>query len=226
MVRLAMRELWISFRLFAVLAAFVAVAALVALLPAPLPATMARLAIGLGVATCLTAGVAAWSMAGERVAGKAAWLVTRSLPRGTLLLGWFAALAGSSLLGLAATGGLGWLAVSTVASRLAPSGYLSALAGIGGMLLAAIAVGLLAGTRMPPVPAAAMAIVVIGAAIAATWVLPDDPSLLPGGAFAVLSGLQEPGMVTGPGLRAAGMSLAVAASALVAARLLLERAEL
>jgi hypothetical protein len=42
----------------------------------------------------------------------------------------------------------------------------------------------------------------------------------------VLARLEEPGTAIGPGLRAAGIGLAVTAAALVAARLLLERAEL
>lgn len=226
MARLALRELWISFRLFGVLAGFVAVAALVALLPAALPATLERLALGLGAATCLTAGVAAWSMAEERQTGRAGWLVTRSLPRGTLLVGWFVAIAGTGLASLAAAGILGWLAASNVAVRLAPAGYLSALAGVGAALMAAIALGLLAGTVLRVVPAALIAVVLLGAAIAVAWSMANDPSIIPGGAYAVLASLEEPGTAIGSGLRAAGIGLAVTAAALVAGRLLLERAEL
>jgi hypothetical protein len=226
MARLALRELWISFRLFAVLAGFVAVAALVALLPAPLPVTLERLALGLGAATCLTAGVAAWSMAEERQTGRAGWLVTRSLPRGTLLVGWFVAVAATSLLSLVAAAILGWLAASNVALRLAAAGYISAVAGVGATLLAAVALGLLAGTLMRVVPAALLVVVLLGAAIAVAWLMANDPSMIPGGAYAVLARLEEPGTAIGPGLRAAGIGLAVTAAALVAARLLLERAEL
>ena len=159
MARLALRELWISFRLFAVLAGFVAVAALVALLPAPLPVTLERLALGLGAATGLTAGVAALSMAEERRTGRAGWLVTRSLPRGTPLVGWFAAVAATGLLGLVAAAILGWLAASNVAVRLAAAGYISAVAGVGATLLAAVALGLLAGTVMRVVPAVLLVVV-------------------------------------------------------------------
>ena len=224
--RLALRELWISFRLFAVLAGFVAVGAIVALLPEPVHVTMERLALGLGVVTCLTAAVAAWSMAEERRAGRAGWLVTRSLQRGTLLAGWFAAIATLGLLGLVAAGTLGWLAASSVALRLAPAGYLALLAGIGAALLAAIASGLATGSVLRAAPAAMLAASVVAAVIAVAWLVAPDPTVVPGGAYVALARLSEPGTAIGPGLRAAGIGLACAAGLLVLARLALERAEL
>jgi ABC-type transport system involved in multi-copper enzyme maturation permease subunit len=226
MARLALRELWISFRVFGVLAGFVGVGALVALLPAPMPATLLRLALGLGVATCLAAAVAAWSMAEERRAGRAAWLVTRSLPRGTLLAGWFVALATIGLLALLVAGLLGWLAVSSVALRLAPGAYAALIGGVGASLLAAIAGGLLAGAVLRPAPAALLAGGVVAGFIALGWLPASSGALLPGGAFAALAALVEPGTMIGPGLRAAGIGLALTAALLVLARLVLDRAEL
>ena len=44
--RLALRELWISFRLLALLAVYVGAGAFVALLPAPMATVLVRLAIG------------------------------------------------------------------------------------------------------------------------------------------------------------------------------------
>lgn len=226
MARLAMRELWISFRLFAIIATFIAAGALVVFLPTPLPRTMGTLAVALGVATAVTAAVSAWSMAEERQAGRAGWLVTRSLSRGTLLAGWFVAVGGIGLVALAAAGVLGWLAASAVTLRLEPAGYISLLGGVAGALLAAVAIGLTAGIVAGPRRAALLALLVCVAAGVAAWVLPGDASRLPGGAFGALGALSEPGTAIGPGLRAAGIGLACAAGVLVLARLLLDRAEL
>ena len=87
---------------------------------------MARLAAGLGLAIAVAAAVAAWSLAEERVAGRAGWLVTRSVPRATLPRA-----AGSSpsscvpAIGLAVGALLGWLTIPgarpTVSTRSSTS---------------------------------------------------------------------------------------------------------
>jgi hypothetical protein len=65
--RLAVRELWITFRMLALLAAYVGVGAAVALLPAPPGVTLVRLSIGLGVAIVVGTAIAAEGIAAERV---------------------------------------------------------------------------------------------------------------------------------------------------------------
>lgn len=224
--RLAVRELWISFRLFGVIAAFVVAGALVALLPAPLPALMGRLAVGLGIATLVAAAVGASAIATERRAGRAGWLISRSLPRPTFLVGWFAALAAVSLSGLLAAGILGWLAASSVTLRLDPAGYATLLAAVAATTVAGVALGLVAGVLLPR---RAAVLVTLAASLglgALAWLGPADPTLVPGGAYAALAGLTEPGSSTAPGLRSTGISLASAAVLLVAARAAMDRAEL
>lgn len=224
--RLAVRELWISFRLFGVIAGFVTAGALVALLPAPLPATVGRLALGLGVATLVVAAVAASAIAAERRAGRAGWLVSRSLPRATLLVGWFAGLAAVSLAGLAAAGVLGWLAAASVTLRLDPTGYVTLLAAVAATTLAAVALGLLAGVLLPR-RAAVLVTLGVGLGLGAlAWLAPVDPTMVPGGAYAALAALSEPGGSSAPGLRATGIGLASAALLLVSALAAMERAEL
>lgn len=223
---LAVRELWISFRLLAVLGVFVVAGSLVALIPAVPAVAVERLALGLGGASLFAGAAAAWSMADERRAGHAAWLVTRSLPRGGLLVGWFEALAGVTLAGLVVAAGLGWLALSAVSLRLDPGGYVSLVAGIAAAVLAAIALGLLLGTLLPSVPAVAATVLLGGTLGVAAWLAPSDPSLLPGGAYAALAELRETRSAVGMGMRAAGVGLATAALLLTGARTALERAEL
>lgn len=224
--RLAVRELWITFRLLAMLAGFIGVGALVALLPAPLPTVLERLALGLGAASILSGAVAAWSFADERARGRAAWLVTRSVSRGTLLAGWFAALAGLALAGTAVAGLLGWLTASAVSLRLDAVTFAGPLVGGAATVLVAIALGLLLGTVLRGrVAIGAMVAIGLGLGVLA-WLVPGAGDMVPGAALADLASVREGAAAPVAGLRAAGASLVATAVLLVAARLLLERAEL
>ncbi len=224
--RLAVRELWITYRLLGLLVAFIAVGAAVALLPAPLTATMQRLAAGLGAATLVAGAIAAWSLADERTSGRAGWLVTRSVPRTTLLGGWFAALAATTLTGVAAAAILGWLAASGVALRLDPGGFIALAAAVAGTALAVVALGMLLGFLLPP-RAAAFAAVVLAASVAALdWLGQDLACMVPGAAFVALARLNESVAASGVALRSAGSALLTTALMLLLARIALGRAEL
>jgi ABC-type transport system involved in multi-copper enzyme maturation permease subunit len=224
--RLAVRELWITFRLLALLAGFIGVGAVVALLPAPLPTVLERLALGLGAASILAAALAAWSFGDERARGRAAWLVTRSVSRGTLLGGWFAALAGLALVGTAVAGLIGWLAASAVSLRLDVGTFAAPLVGVGATVLAAIALGLLVGTVLRG-PLAIGVAVAIGVGLGAlAWLVPGAGELVPGAALVDLAAVREGAAAPVAGLRAAGAALVATALLLAVGRLLLERAEL
>ena len=224
--RLAVRELWITFRLMLLLVAFVGAGAAVALLPAALPVTMQRLAIGLGAATALVAVTAAWSLADERRQGRAGWLVARSVSRGTLLGGWFVAVSSVALAGLAAAAVLGWLAASGVSLRLDPAAFAALMAAAGATVVAAAALGLLAGATFRPMLAVLVAVLGCGAALAAAWLLPQAGGLVPGSAFLELAALTEGPIVIADAWRAAGAALIAAGILLVLGRLALSRAEL
>jgi signal transduction histidine kinase len=224
--QLAVRELWITFRLLAMLAAFIGVGALIALWSAPLPTVLERLALGLGAASILSGAVAAWSFAEERAWGRSAWLVTRSVSRGTLLAGWFAALAAPALAGTAVAGLLGWLTASAVSLRLDPVAFVAPVVGVAATVLAAIALGLALATVLRG-PLAAGATLAIGAGLGAVaWLVPGAGELVPGAAMADLAAVREGAAASITGLRAAGAALLATAALLGAARLLLERAEL
>ncbi|HYN63299.1 MAG TPA: hypothetical protein VES36_01740, partial [Candidatus Limnocylindrales bacterium] len=90
---LALRELWISFRLLVAVAALLLAALPTALLPhAPVEfagtawAPLRLFAIGLGAALALVAGLSAAALAGERRRGTIGWLVNRAVPRPIVLL--------------------------------------------------------------------------------------------------------------------------------------------
>ena len=224
--RLAVRELWISFRLFVIIAAFIAAGTLVALLPAPLPVAASRLAVGLAAATLMAAAVAAASIAEERRAGRAGWLVTRSLARPSLVAGWFVAVASIALVGLAGASLLGWLTFSSVTLRLEAGGFVSLAAGLAATLVAAVGLGILAGTVLPVRTAVVATIVAATSAGALAWFVSPDPTLVPGGAFVALARISEPGTALGPGLRATGIGLGCAALVLAIGHVAVERAEL
>ena len=224
--RLAVRELWITFRLLALLGCFIGVGALVALLPAPLPAVMERMALGLGIAAIVAGALAAWSLGDERARGRAAWLVTRSVSRGTLLGGWFTALAGLAVAGTSVAGLLGWLTASAVSLRLDAGAFVALLVAVAATVLVAIALGLLVGTVLRG-PLAIGTVVAIGAAAGAlAWLVPGAGELVPGAAMADLAALREGVGASVAGLRTAGSALIVTAVLLVIARTVLERAEL
>ena len=225
-IRLAIRELWITFRLLGLLVAFIAVGAAVALLPAPLTATMQRLAAGLAAATLIAGALAAWSLADERTSGRAGWLVTRSVPRTTLLGGWFIAFAAATLTGVAAAAILGWLAASGVALRLDPAGFSLLAAAVGATAVAVVALGMLLGILLPPRPAAFVALVVGAAVGAVAWLGPDLAGMVPGAAFLALARLNESVTPLGAALRGAGSALLTTALMLLLARVALGRAEL
>lgn len=224
--RLAVRELWITFRLLALLAAFIGVGAAVALLPAPLPAVMERLGLGLGAGAILAGALAAWSFADERAHGRAGWLVARSVSRGTLLGGWFGALFALALAGIVVAGLLGWLTASAVSLRLDGGAFIMRLVGVTATVAAAVALGLLVGSILRA-PLALATTVAVGTALgAAAWLAPEAGGLIPGAAMVDLAGLREGVALQVGELREAGVALLTTGLLLAAARIVLERAEL
>jgi hypothetical protein len=224
--RLALRELWITFRLLIVLVGFIGVGAVVALVPAPPAVSFERLAIGFGIATIVTSALAAWSLADERGTGRAGWLMTRSVSRGTYLIGWFGACAAVTAVGLTAGSTLGWLAASTIPLGLDGTGFVAAAVAILAAAWAAIGLGLLAGTVARPAAAAAIAAAVCSAVAAFSLLVPVVASLTPAGAFLALPQVAGADAVLPAALRAAGIGLFLAAVLLVVARVAMERAEL
>lgn len=226
---LAIRELWISFRLIALLVVCVGAGASVALLPGSLAGTLERLALGLAMAVATAAGVAGWSMAIERTTGRAGWLVGRSVTRWTLLGGWFVALGIVVALGVVVAIALGWVTMTGFTTRPAPGTLVALAVAIVGWAGAAVSIGLLAGALLTAPVAAVLAAALALAAGLAPWIAPgggDLGPLVPGAGIGLLAAAAEAGPLVGPALQAAGLGLATAAIALVLARLALDRTEL
>ena len=94
---MALHEMWISFRLIAVLGLPLLGGLLAIVVPPDLAGVTAVggagfwYAVGAGVAIAIAAGLAAGTMAHERRRGTVAWMAVRAVPRSAILLSWFVA---------------------------------------------------------------------------------------------------------------------------------------
>lgn len=230
---MALRQLWISFRLLPVLGALLLAGLPVALLPRimspdlagapPDPLTWTGGAIA--AALSFTAAIAAATLAGERRRGTAAWMATRAVPRPTIALSWFVAFGLLLLVGLAPAGVVVWLSVEAFLPG-GPWSLAAAMASTACAGLAAISLGLLAGATLPWLISA------VGTALAsAALLLP--PVLgqagwwwLPADGLRVLATLDTAARPVADALRAGGLGLGLAAVLLVLAVVAFERADL
>lgn len=224
--RVALRELWITYRLLLILVAFIGASAIVVLLPAAPAVTMDRLALGLGAATVAASSVAAWTMATERGAGRAGWLVTRSVPRGTYLGGWLLGLGVVTVVGVIGSALLGWLTTLGLAVRIDPVAYATAVLAVATTATAAVALGLAVGALLPPLPAAIVAAAACGISGIVILLASGGSTAVPGAAYLLFSRLTVPGSVLPDAVRAAGVGLVQTAVLFVIARAAMERAEL
>ena len=83
LVRLDLRELWMSFRLLAIVTLLLLCGVVAVLAPAldPRLSPVAVFSAALTVAVAVAAGVSAHSIAADRSGGAAAWLVARAISR-------------------------------------------------------------------------------------------------------------------------------------------------
>ena len=234
---LALRELWISFRLLIAVGGIVLAALPMALLPGTALELAGQFwtapqlfAIALGAALALVAGVAAGALAGERRRGTVGWLVTRSVPRSIVVLGWFCAFGAVMLLGLAPAGVLAWLALGDTAASLGgPAAFAVPLLAAWAAGAAGVALGLLFGSLLPSLPATLLTALLVGVALVsgATGLLPDlSAAPSPAAGLAILGDLMGAARPIADSLRSAGLSLLAAAAGLVLAAAMLGRADL
>ncbi|MCC6618334.1 MAG: hypothetical protein IT341_04760 [Chloroflexi bacterium] len=223
--RVTLRELWVTFRLVLLLAAFIGGSAVATLLPGASTTLLDRLAALLAVATAISAALAAWTMAANRTAGRAGWLVSRSVTRHGYLAGLFCGVAGVGVFGAAASMLLGWLAALSLPVPPAAPVLAAALLAAVGAVLAAIAIGMAVGALLQPLPSA----IVAGILVAAGWfAIATAGTLLAGGALSVpsIGRMLAAPTAFADALRFAGAALLTAALALTLAVVAIDRAEL
>ena len=234
LVGLALRELWISFRLLLVLALLLLAGLPAALLPhavtpdlagAP-PDALGWFALALAGALSLVAGISAATLAGERRRGAAGWMAVRAVPRASIVLAWFTAFAALVLLGLVPTALLVWLSLGAAVLPGGPIPLVAVTASAGCTGLAAIALGLLSGSLLPPWPALVAATVPAAALLLLSAAGQGGWWTVPAGGLDTLARLDAAARPVADALRAGGVALSVAAAALVLAVAAFERADL
>jgi hypothetical protein len=232
---LALRELWISFRLLAVLGVLFATS-----LPTPfagelppvslpfLPPQGALIwfALPLGAAMAVVSAVAAGALGGERTGGSAGWVVVRAVPRSTVLVAWFAAFALLLILGTVAAATVVWLSLEPLLVGSALDAFATTVGASTAAGLACLGAGLLVGAILPPRPAALITLVGTGGTLVAATLLgrPDVPSPLAG--LSLLARLDEASRPVADGLRATGVALALTGGLLLTAAAAFDRADL
>lgn len=232
---MALRELWISYRLLLMVIVLLAAAIPAVMLPRTATAALANAppgpltwyAAATAAALAVAGGVAAWSLASTRRLGTAAWLAVRAVPRASILLGWFVGTGAVVLVGAFAAALLAWLVLGGESGVLASTaGYAATVAAVAAGGLIAIAAGLLLGSLLRPAPAALLSATIFGvAALAAvSGLLGMGPEPL--GGLAHLAHIELARRPTASGLISTGLALAVAATLLTLASAALERKDL
>jgi len=230
---MALRELWISFRLLVVLGALLLAGLPAALLPAVMSPDLAGappdplnwLAVATAAAMALAAAAAAATLASERRRGTAGWMASRAVPRATIALSWFVAFALLLSIGLVPVAAVAWLALGPFLLG-GPGALVAATAATACAGGATLAIGLLAGAALPRWPAAAVAAVAGTALLVPPAFGASGPWWLPADGVRVLAELDTAARPVADGLRAAGVALGVAAVVLVGVVVIFERADL
>jgi ABC-type transport system involved in multi-copper enzyme maturation permease subunit len=230
---MALREMWISFRLIPVIGLpMIGGMAVIALPPDVAGVTAIGgagfwYAIVAGAAISVAAAIAAGTIANERQRGTVAWMAVRAVPRSAVLLSWFLAF-GILLSAGIAIGSVGaWLAA--VARAEAPPNvvpFAVAILAAGGVALAGVAIGLLIGTLLRTIPAMLLALALCGTALALSVAVPLGGALLPTEGIRLLAHLDDAARPISDALRSTGLALALAATVLVLAAAALERGDL
>ena len=230
---MALREMWISFRLMPVIGLpMIGGMAVIALPPDVAGVTAIGgagfwFAIVASIAISVAAAIAAGTIAQERQRGTVAWMAVRAVPRSAVLLSWFLAFGILVAAGIAIGSVGAWLAALTRADTppdVVP--FAAAILAAGGVALAGVAVGLLVGALLPPIRAVLLALALCGVALALSIVVPLGGALLPTEGIRLLAHLDDAARPIGDGLRSTGLALALAAALLVLAAAALERSDL
>lgn len=223
---LAMRELWISFRLLALLAVAMAGGILTTVRPDAASDPQA-LAWGIAAAAVFLSGMSAATLAAERRHGGVGWLALRSVPRSSVLVAWFSAFAIPVLIGSAASAVLAWLALANGSfAAIDPASFAVLAASAATAALEALALGLLLGALARPLLAAILAVLLSVAGMAAGLLVPIDPGYLPTAGLGLLAQAETLERPLSSGLQALGLGLALTGLLMAAAAAAFARVDL
>jgi hypothetical protein len=233
LTRMALHELWISFRLIPLMGLPVVGGMLVSAVPPEFAGETAVggasfwYAVAAGLLICVASALAALTMAHERRRGTVAWMAVRAVPRSSVLFSWFLAFAILLVVGLALGSVGAWLAaIGRAESPPDPFPFAAAVAAAAGAALAGVAAGLLIGTALPTLPATILALAVSAPLVVAAFVAPLSALPLPVGGLGLLTHLDSAVRPVAGAFQSAGAALTAAAVLLVLAGVGLERSDL
>ena len=230
---MAIREMWISFRLVGVLGLPLLGGLLAIVVPSDLAGVTAVggagfwYAVGASVAIAVAAGLAARTIADERRRGTVAWMAVRAVPRSAVFLSWFIAF-GLLLAAGIVLGSIGaWLAALSHAEATPDAvPYGAAVGATVGAGLAAVALGLLIGTILPAGPATVVAVALGAVGLAAAVVMAPGALPSPLGGIGLLAHLDAARRPLGDAMGSGGVALATASILLILGVAGLERCDL
>jgi putative exporter of polyketide antibiotics len=233
LTRMALHELWISFRLIPLVGLPVVGGLLISAIP---PEYAGETAVGgagfwfavvAGVVICMTSALAALSMAHERKRGTVAWMAARAVPRAAVLFSWFLAFAILLIVGLGVASVGAWLAaIGRAESTPDAIPFAFAAGAAAATALAGVAVGLLVGTTLPTLPATLLALAVSLPLVLIPFLAPLSGIPLPLGGLGLLTNLDSAARPVAGALQSGGSALACASVLLVLAAAALERSDL
>lgn len=233
LTRMALHELWISFRLIPLMGLPIVGGMLVSAVPPQFAGETAVggaslwYAVAAGLVICVASALAALTMAHERRRGTVAWMAVRAVPRSSVLFGWFLAFGILLIVGLALGSVGAWLAaIGRAESPPDPLPFAAAVAAAAAAAMAGVAAGLLIGTTLPTLPATILAVVVSAPLVVAAFVAPLSTLPLPVGGLGLLTHMDSAVRPVAGALQSAGAALATAAVLLVLAGVGLERSDL
>lgn len=233
LTRMALHELWISFRLIPLMGLPIVGGMLVSAVPPQFAGETAVggaslwYAVAAGLVICVASALAALTMAHERRRGTVAWMAVRAVPRSSVLFGWFLAFGILLVVGLALGSVGAWLAaIGRAESPPDPLPFAAAVAAAAAAAMAGVAAGLLIGTTLPTLPATILAVVVSAPLVVAAFVAPLSTLPLPVGGLGLLTHMDSAVRPVAGALQSAGAALATAAVLLVLAGVGLERSDL
>ena len=233
LTRMALHELWISFRLIPLMGLPIVGGMLVSAVPPQFAGETAVggaslwYAVAAGLVICVASALAAVTMAHERRRGTVAWMAVRAVPRSSVLFGWFLAFGILLIVGLALGSVGAWLAaIGRAESPPDPLPFAAAVAAAAAAAIAGVAAGLLIGTTLPTLPATILAVIVSAPLVVAAFVAPLSTLPLPVGGLGLLTHMDSAVRPVAGALQSAGAALATAAVLLVLAGVGLERSDL
>lgn len=230
---MALHEMWISFRLIAVLAVPLLGGLLAVVVPPGVVGVTAVggaafwYAAGVGVAIAVAGGMAAGTLASERRRGTVAWMAVRAVPRSAVLFSWFVAY-GLILAAGIVVGSIGaWLAaVSRAEATPDALPYAAGVVATIGTGLAVVALALLVGTLLRTLPAMVLATVAGALLLAAALLLAPGGIPSPTGGISLLAHLDTVSRPVAEALRSTGLALITTAVLLALGVIGIERADL